>query len=142
MKHLHAFVKELEPTIDEWEQGVQFLVEAGQWSYKPEKRHEWMFLSDTLGVTMLVDCINHRKKAGNSTEWTVQVIKVQEILKSILKIKGPFHGNHTEWPTHGANICCDGSDKDPNDPAIPAAIFGTVVDAETGDDIPGAKVIK
>ena len=75
VQHLHAFVKDVEPSIEEWEAGIQFLVEAGQWSYQPEKRHEWMFLSDTLGVTMLVDCINHRKHALNSTEWTVQVRK-------------------------------------------------------------------
>ena len=87
VKHLHAFVKDVEPSIEEWEAGVQFLVEAGQWSYHPEKRHEWMFLSDTLGVTMLVDCINHRKKAANSTEWTVQV----RISKSLM-VKTEFSG--------------------------------------------------
>ena len=82
MKHLHGFVKDVEPSIEEWEAGIQFLVEAGQWSYRPEKRHEWMFLSDTLGVTMLVDCINHRKNAGNSTEWTVQVGDLQSLFCS------------------------------------------------------------
>lgn len=70
----------------EWEAGVDFLLRAGQISHDPKKRHEWMFLSDTLGVTMLVDCINHRhsveamrsaaeadKTAGEMpTEWTVQ----------------------------------------------------------------------
>jgi hypothetical protein len=46
-------------------------------------RHEWMLLSDTLGVTMLVDCINHRKSAPGSTEATVQ---------------GPFFGDHQFVP--------------------------------------------
>jgi hypothetical protein len=32
-----------------------------------------MLVSDTLGVTMLVDCINHRRSDPRATEWTVQV---------------------------------------------------------------------
>ena len=48
----------------EWEAGVDFLLRAGQISFDPKKRHEWMFLSDTLGVTMLVDCINHRRRSA------------------------------------------------------------------------------
>ena len=34
-----------------------------------------MLLSDTLGVTSLVNCLNHRLAgAAGSTEWTVQVL--------------------------------------------------------------------
>lgn len=127
VNHLHAFVKEVEPSQAEWEQGIKFLLEAGQWSHKPEVRHEWMLLSDTLGVTMLVDCLNHRKMTGGaSTEWTVQ---------------GPFLGTHKEVPTHGANVCLDGSDEDPdNKEAVPALVEGRVVDGVTGKPVSNAKV--
>ena len=47
---------------------------------------------------------------------------------------------HVEVPSHGANICSDGSDKDQDNPAVPALISGSVVDAETGEQIAGAKV--
>ena len=33
-----------------------------------------MLLSDTLGVTSLVNCLNHRLAGAGSTEWTVQVL--------------------------------------------------------------------
>merc|ERR1719397_1748576 len=75
-----------------------------------------------------MDCINHRKATGGhaSTEWTVQ---------------GPFHGSHVEVAPHGANLCLDGSDKEPaNKDAVPAEVSGTVKDAETGNPIAGAKV--
>ena len=54
--------------------------------------------------------------------------------------QGPFHGVHREVPSHGANTCKDGSDKDQNNPAVPALISGSVVDAESGKHISGAKV--
>jgi hydroxyquinol 1,2-dioxygenase len=68
VRHLHAFVKEIEPTETEWEQAIAFLTETGQLC--DERRQEFILLSDTLGVSMLVDAINHRN-AGDSTETTV-----------------------------------------------------------------------
>jgi hypothetical protein len=131
IRNLHRFVKDVEPTNEEWESAMAFLVKLGQvcvwlvtvvvlvmvlvmimimmviydvcvlptprppivptlctavdavklatgncsrpcpscthavelsggvpaqWSAEPEKRHELMLVSDTLGVTMLVDC--------------------------------------------------------------------------------------
>jgi len=61
-RHLHAFVHEIEPSEDEWERAVAFLVRAGKMS--DHVRHELILLSDTLGVTMLVDAINHRFPSG------------------------------------------------------------------------------
>ena len=34
IKHLHAFVKETEPTMEEWEQAMDFLVRVSQWSHQ------------------------------------------------------------------------------------------------------------
>ena len=123
IKHLHGFIKDIEPSNEEWEDAMKFLVKLGQWSSCPEKRHELMLVSDTLGVTMLVDCINHRLNNPNATEWTVQ---------------GPFHGNHKYYP-NGTNICLDGSDKI-GGVGVPALISGRVLDCETLKPIHNAKV--
>lgn len=66
--HLHAFVKETEPTREEWTQAIDFLTRAGQMSN--DTRQEWILLSDILGVSMLVDAINSRRPGG-ATENTV-----------------------------------------------------------------------
>jgi catechol 1,2-dioxygenase len=66
--HLHAVVREVEPTTEEWMAAIRFLTETGQKC--DDKRQEYILLSDTLGVSMLVDAINHRKPSG-ATESTV-----------------------------------------------------------------------
>jgi hydroxyquinol 1,2-dioxygenase len=66
--HLHGFVREVEPTMEEWERAVGFLTATGQRC--DDRRQEFILLSDVLGVTMLVDAINHRK-ATAATESTV-----------------------------------------------------------------------
>ncbi|WP_332684069.1 intradiol ring-cleavage dioxygenase [Bosea sp. (in: a-proteobacteria)] len=68
IRHLHAFVKEIEPTMPEWEAAIGFLTRTGQMC--DDKRQEFILLSDTLGVSMLVDAINHRDAAG-ATDTTV-----------------------------------------------------------------------
>jgi hydroxyquinol 1,2-dioxygenase len=68
VRHLHGFVREVEPTFEEWEQAVRFLTATGQRC--DDQRQEFILLSDVLGVTMLVDAINHRK-ASEATESTV-----------------------------------------------------------------------
>jgi len=62
VRHLHAFVREVEPTEAEWLAGVRFLTAVGQMC--DARRQEVILLSDTLGVSILVDAINHRKPAG------------------------------------------------------------------------------
>jgi len=59
VRHLHAFVKEVELTEAEWFQGIQFLTDTGHMCN--DIRQEFILLSDTLGVSMVVDLINHRK---------------------------------------------------------------------------------
>jgi hydroxyquinol 1,2-dioxygenase len=68
VQHLHAFVREVELTEEEWFEGIRFLTAAGQKS--DDKRQEFILLSDVLGVSMLVDAINHRAPQG-ATESTV-----------------------------------------------------------------------
>ncbi len=68
IRHLHAFVREIQPTQAEWAGGIEFLTRTGHLC--DGKRQEFILLSDTLGVSMLVDAINHRDRAG-ATETTV-----------------------------------------------------------------------
>jgi catechol 1,2-dioxygenase len=66
--HLHAFAKDVELTEQEWFEGIQFLTATGKKC--DEKRQEFILLSDTLGLSMVVDAINH-PKGGKGTESTV-----------------------------------------------------------------------
>jgi hydroxyquinol 1,2-dioxygenase len=68
VRHLHGFVREVEPTFAEWERAMEFLAAAGRLC--DGRRQEFILLSDVLGVTMLVDAVNHRK-ASQATESTV-----------------------------------------------------------------------
>src|SRR6202035_1686051 len=57
LRHLHAFVREVRLTPDEWMAGIQFLTRVGQ---KCDAiRQEFILLSDTTGVTMAVDAVAH-----------------------------------------------------------------------------------
>src|SRR5579864_729661 len=90
IRHLHACIREVELTEEEWMSGIQFLTRTGQMC--DEKRQEFILLSDTMGVTMLVDAINHRL-AGGETEST---------------IFGPFYRDGAAELPMGANISQDG----------------------------------
>jgi catechol 1,2-dioxygenase/hydroxyquinol 1,2-dioxygenase len=68
VRHLHAAVREVEPTIAEWEAVVDYLTATGQ-KCDPT-RQEFVLLSDVLGISALVENINHRKSPG-ATEATV-----------------------------------------------------------------------
>jgi hydroxyquinol 1,2-dioxygenase len=68
VQYLHSFLREVRPTQKEWEYGIDFLTRAGHMC--DDKRQEFILLSDTLGVSMLVDAINHPVPEG-ATETTV-----------------------------------------------------------------------
>lgn len=79
VKHAHAFVREVQLTPDEWMAAIQFLTATGKMC--DEKRQEFILLSDTLGVSMLVVAIEQAKGAAalkdrpsaeHPTEATVQ----------------------------------------------------------------------
>ena len=66
--HLHDFAREVKLTEEEWMQGIEFLTAVGQKC--DDKRQEFILLSDTLGLSMLVVALNHQKPKG-CTEATV-----------------------------------------------------------------------
>ena len=67
-RHLHGFIREIEPTEEEWLAAIRFLTETGKKC--DENRQEFILLSDTLGASMLIDAINNRKPSG-ATESSV-----------------------------------------------------------------------
>ncbi|MCP3713170.1 intradiol ring-cleavage dioxygenase [Paraburkholderia sp. CNPSo 3274] len=68
IQHLHAFARDVELTEDELYRGIQFLTDVGH--ITDDKRQEFILLSDTLGLSMLVTALNNRKPSG-CTESTV-----------------------------------------------------------------------
>jgi len=59
VRHMHAFVREVELTPEEWIQGLQFLTAVGQ-ACTPI-RQEFILLSDVLGVSAVVNALHDRK---------------------------------------------------------------------------------
>jgi len=59
VRHMHAFVREVELTPAEWIQGLQFLTAVGQ-ACTP-LRQEFILLSDVLGVSAVVNALHDRK---------------------------------------------------------------------------------
>lgn len=99
--HLHAFVRDIEPTEAEWTTAIDFLTRIGQ--NCTEKRQEFILFSDVMGVSMLVDAINHRLEGG-ATPTTVE---------------GPFH-------VPNAPAFADGADIASGCPGVPCFVTGTV----------------
>jgi hydroxyquinol 1,2-dioxygenase len=112
VKHLHAFVREVKPTQDEWFKGIEFLTETGHWC--KDGRQEFILMSDTLGVSMLVDFLNYGKAEG-ATESTVL---------------GPFFVEGAPDLPLGANIAKPGT------PGEPLSVTGSVKNVG-GKPIPG-----
>jgi hydroxyquinol 1,2-dioxygenase len=114
VQHLHDFVRDVELTSAEWARAIEFLTHTGR--ICSETRQEFILLSDTLGVSMLVDAINHRMPEG-ATETTVL---------------GPFYVNDPPEMAHGADLSADV-------PGEPLFIEGQVKSAR-GQPIAGALV--
>jgi hydroxyquinol 1,2-dioxygenase len=112
VRHLHAFVRDTEPTIGEWQRAIEFLTATGQKC--DDERQEFILLSDVLGISMLVETINNRKTEG-ATESTVL---------------GPFHVVASPRRELGDTIDLVGS-------GTPCVVEGRVLSAD-GTPLPGA----
>ena len=114
IRHLHAFAIEQALTEAELMASIRFLTEVGQTC--TDRRQEFILLSDTLGVSMLVDLINH-DAAGSATESTVL---------------GPFYVEDAPWRSNGDAITDDLG-------AQPLLVSGHVRDTD-GSPVAGATV--
>ncbi len=101
VEHLHAFVREIEPTEAEWMAGIDYLTRVGKMC--DDKRQEFIILSDVLGVSILVDAINHRVPDAATPSTVV----------------GPFHIPDSPDFDSGANMAAGA-------PGTPLVLTGTV----------------
>jgi len=116
IRHLHEFVVEVGLTREEWFAGIDALTRTGHLC--TDERQEFVLLSDTLGVSMLVEMINHAAAPG-STEPTVF---------------GPFHVDGAPEREMGDSIVTDRMDTD-----VPVEFSGRVLDLD-GKPIAGARL--
>jgi catechol 1,2-dioxygenase len=115
VRHLHAFATEVGLTRDEWFAGIQFLTATGQKC--DDVRQEFILLSDTLGLSTLVELITYEAAPG-ATENTVL---------------GPFHVPGSRELEAGESIVIG------DDQGQPVVIRGTVSDP-SGAPVPGAVI--
>ena len=114
IRHMHAFVKEVNLTPDEWFTAIEFLTATGQMC--DDKRQEFILLSDVLGVSMMMEMVNNRRSAGE-TESTVL---------------GPFHTDNAPTLEMGDAITAlDGHEV--------VVMSGRVLDA-SGQPVAGARL--
>lgn len=112
--HLHAFVRDVRLTEDEWNQGIEFLTEVGH--ITDERRQEFILLSDILGVSMQTINVNN-EAYREATEATVF---------------GPFFVEDSPEIAIGGDIAGGA-------PGQPCWIEGTVKDTD-GNPVPGARL--
>lgn len=112
--HLHAFVREVSPSIQEWEAAIDFLTATGQKC--DDVRQEFILLSDVLGVSMMVETIND-EETPDATDSTVL---------------GPFHMVESPQRALGDNVS-------PESEGDVCVVRGRIVSV-TGDPIPDAQI--
>jgi len=112
VRHLHAFAREVELTEEEWFEGIKFLTAVGQKC--DDKRQEFILLSDILGLSSLVDMINHRLPDGATAS----------------TVLGPFF-------VHGAPEIENGGDMAAGCEGEPTYVSGRVLSVE-GKPLAGA----
>jgi catechol 1,2-dioxygenase len=115
VEHLHAFVTETRLSPDEWAQAIKILTATGR--ITTEQRQEYILWSDALGISMLVDALDHDLPEG-ATESTVL---------------GPFYVSGSPLREYEADISeqADG---------MPVWVTGRVLDVVTGRPIAGAEL--
>ncbi|KAL2020218.1 hypothetical protein VTK56DRAFT_8644 [Thermocarpiscus australiensis] len=112
--HLHDFARETRLSTDEWMAAISFLIACGK--ICSDVRNEFILLSDVLGLSLLVDNINHPTPPGG-TEGSVL---------------GPFH-------THDAPVLPNGASMTSDPDGEPMLAVCTVRDTR-GNPVPGVTV--
>jgi len=113
VRHLHDFAREVALTHEEWRHGIEFLTATGKRC--DGIRQEFILLSDTLGLSSVLDAINQRHE-GESTQ------------SSLL---GPFYRDGVKEVEFGADIARTEGE--------PAVFHGRVLDGD-GKPVPGALI--
>lgn len=114
-RHMHAFVREVALTEEEFEHALDFLVAIGQAT--GETKNEVVLAADLFGVSTLVALQNDRPAGGESTA----------------ALLGPFWRRNAPECASGESIARNGT------PGVPLTVSGTVRD-ERGQPIEGVCV--
>jgi hydroxyquinol 1,2-dioxygenase len=114
VRHLHAFVKDVELTEEEWFKAIDFLTRTGH--ITDDKRQEFVLLSDVLGVSMQVIEINNKKPAGATAS----------------TVFGPFFVEGSPHFSNGDDIANGASGE-------PCFMYGRVLSI-TGEPLPEAHI--
>ena len=113
-RHLHAFIREVRLTEDEWTRAIEFLTAVGH--ITDARRQEFILLSDVLGASMQTIAVNN-EACGNATEATVF---------------GPFFVEESPLVGNGGDITGGAS-------GTPCLVEGSVRDTD-GNPVPGARI--
>jgi protocatechuate 3,4-dioxygenase beta subunit len=105
IRHLHGFVRETGLTSAEWKTAIDFLTAVGH--ITDDKRQEFILLSDTLGVSAMVDLVRHSRQHEQGTD------------SSLL---GPFYRDGAPEKPLGASIAGD-------TPGVAIVVRGQVIEA-------------
>jgi hydroxyquinol 1,2-dioxygenase len=124
VKHMHAFAREVDLRPDEWMTAIQFLTATGQKC--DEKRQEFILLSDTLGLSMLVVALDQARAAATLKAKTTP-LKATEAT-----VQGPFF-----WP--GAPKLPLGADLAEKRDSTPTYYSGVVTDT-SGTPVAGCEI--
>lgn len=114
VRHLHALVREVGLTEAELMAAVRFLTETGHASNA--SRQEFVLLLDTLGVSSLVDLLDHGSDVPGVTAPT---------------ILGPFYVADSPWRERGSSMAA------PGEPGQPCLLEGHVLSSDWSA-LPGA----
>ena len=100
-RHLHEFAREVDLTPEEWLEGIKFLTAVGQKC--TAYRQEFILLSDTLGLSSLVNALHDRRATEAGTKSS---------------LVGPFYRQDSPHmklgdtivtkPTNGLEVCLYG----------------------------------
>jgi protocatechuate 3,4-dioxygenase beta subunit len=115
VKHLHAFAREVSLKPEEWLYGIKFMTEVGK-ACTPF-RQEFILLSDTLGLSRMVNILHDGRAETVGTETS---------------LLGPFYREKSPLLALGDQIAAD-----PHSEEI--VIFGRVL-TDAGEPVAGASV--
>ena len=115
VRHLHAFAREVQLTPSEWIKGIEFMTKVGQMC--TPARQEFILLSDTVGLSALVNIMHDKTKMEEATE---------------ASLLGPFFRENTPRFERGAQIAKATNGRE-------VVLFGRVTNAQ-GAPLPNAQV--
>lgn len=99
--HAHAFVREIQPTEAEWIGAIEFLTATGK--ICDDKRQEFILLSDTLGISMLVVALNQLKGARAAGQGKLEATPASGS-PTEATVQGPFYWENAPELPLGADI--------------------------------------